>query len=232
MGPPSTKFYNALKEQSVRHAVLAMLVFAIVALSTNICLPFCITKPDNETSLELDVEKTEQLEALQDVSANVGQRKRKQYLTLPRAWMISHIITALALLGATIGNNFMTSVFFISLLGISWTLTQWAPFALLNAEIASSPLSPTRLSCPETEESSRSHSQNSELIDLKGRVGVIMAIHNVAIATPQMLSAVVTAFIYWGCRQLGVGETDAMRWVLRVGILAACSAAWTTRRLW
>lgn len=55
---------------------------------------------------------------------------------------------------------------------------------------------------------------------------------NVAIATPQMFSAVVTALIFWGCRQLNIGETDAMRWVLRVGILAACCAAWTARRLW
>ncbi|TVY18720.1 General alpha-glucoside permease [Lachnellula arida] len=226
MGPTSTRFYNALKEQSIRHAVLAMLVFSIVALGVNLCLPYLIT--NTSSPLELEWEKTAGVADAISRSPGVGKRKIPRGLTLPRAWMISHIITALALFGATIGNSFMTSVSFISLLGISWTLTQWAPFALISAEIASSSDSISS----DIEECPSDQSGASKIVDLRPRAGVTMAIHNVAIATPQMFSAVVTALIFWICGQLGVGETDATRWVLRVGILAACCAAWTAGKLW
>ncbi|TVY27464.1 General alpha-glucoside permease [Lachnellula hyalina] len=228
MGPPSTRFYNALKEQSIRHAVLAMLVFSIVALGVNLCLPYLITNTEPSSPLELEWEKTTGVADAISGSPGVGERRILRGLTLPRAWMISHIITALGLFGATIGNSFMASVSFISLLGISWTLTQWAPFALISAEIASSsdPILSDIEECPSDQ------SGASKTVDLRPRAGVTMAIHNVAIATPQMLSAVVTALIFWICGQFGVGETDAMRWVLRVGILAACCAAWTARKLW
>lgn len=56
-----------------------------------------------------------------------------------------------------------------------------------------------------------------------------MGVHNIAIALPQMLSAVVNSAIFWGCRRLDVGDLEAMRWVLRVGGVAALGAAWAAR---
>lgn len=56
-----------------------------------------------------------------------------------------------------------------------------------------------------------------------------MGVHNIAIAMPQMLSAVLNSAIFWGCRQLGVSDTEAMAWVLRVGVLAGIGAAVAAR---
>ncbi|KAH6696631.1 MFS sugar transporter-like protein [Leptodontidium sp. MPI-SDFR-AT-0119] len=198
MGPPSTKFYNALKDQSIRHAILAILVFSLVALGANICLPYLITDGRNSPFLELKSEKITPVADLVSSSPDAGERRLRRGLTLPRAWMISHIISALGLFGATLGNSFMASVSLISLLGISWTLTQWAPFALISAEIAlSSDSIPFDIEdCPSDQ------SDTSKTVDLRPKAGVTMAIHNVAIATPQMFSALVTASIFWGSRKL------------------------------
>ena len=235
MGPPSTKFYDALRQQSVRHAVLAMLVFSIVALITNLCLPYLISTSDSSSASDLDGEKHEHSAAGKyDVFTTCRKRIRGS-LTLSRAWMISHIITAFGLFGETIGDSFMTSVLFVSLLGISWTLTQWAPFAIISAQIALSTtsVSYSSLSNPkDIEEDIEDKYDDPESVDLKPRAGITMAIQNVAIATPQIFSAVITAFIFWGCRQFDVGETEAMRWVLRLGILAGGCAAWCARKLW
>ncbi|KAM3064758.1 hypothetical protein ACMFMF_011753 [Clarireedia jacksonii] len=234
MGPPSTKFYNALRQQSIRHATLAMLVFSIVALIANLSLPYLIKNPDYSFTSELEWQKGEQLAIGKSDVSKVRRNTVRRSLTLPGVWMISHIINAFALFGATLGDGFMTSVLFVSLLGISWTLTQWAPFAMISAEIefSTSTIASTRLPNLEaTEKDIEDQSDNPESVDLRSRVGVTMAIHNIAIATPQMLSALVASVIFWGCKQFNIDETEALRWVLRMGVLAAGCAAWSARKL-
>ncbi|KAF7938446.1 uncharacterized protein EAE98_000784 [Botrytis deweyae] len=229
MGPPSTKFYNGLRQQSIRHATLAMLVFSMVALVTNLCLPYLIIDADSSSNSELEWQKEERLTSAKPGIFVLLRKRLVNRLTLPRVWMISHIIMAFALFGITFGGDgFMTSVLFVSLLGFSWTLTQWAPFAMIAAEIASSSIPDLRSLETDTEDQSASL---ESVADLRPRAGITMAIHNIAIATPQMLSAIVGALIYWVCRQSHTGETDAMRWVLRTGIVAGICAAWCARKL-
>ncbi|KAA8576934.1 hypothetical protein EYC84_006968 [Monilinia fructicola] len=227
MGPTSTRFYNGLRQQSIRHATLAMLVFSMVALATNLSLPYLVTDADFSTT-EPEWQKDEGSAAVKSGIFVALKQKIGNLRKLGRVWMISHIITAIALLGMTIGDGFMTSVSFVSLLGISWTFTQWAPFAMLSAEIAAS-------SIPESKESENDMEDQCDSADsggdLKPRAGITMAIHNIAIAMPQMLSAVIGALIYWLCRQSNLGDTEAMRWVLRMGIVAGGSAAWFARKL-
>ncbi|KAG4029703.1 hypothetical protein MFRU_014g00080 [Monilinia fructicola] len=227
MGPTSTRFYNGLRQQSIRHATLAMLVFSMVALATNLSLPYLVTDADFSTT-EPEWQKDEGSAAVKSGIFVALKQKIGNLRKLGRVWMISHIITAIALLGMTIGDGFMTSVSFVSLLGISWTFTQWAPFAMLSAEIAAS-------SIPESKESENDMEDQCDSPDsggdLKPRAGITMAIHNIAIAMPQMLSAVIGALIYWLCRQSNLGDTEAMRWVLRMGIVAGGSAAWFARKL-
>ncbi|KAF7961200.1 hypothetical protein EAE96_000866 [Botrytis aclada] len=229
MGPPSTRFYNGLRQQSIRHATLAMLVFSMVALVTNLCLPYLIVDADSLSDSKLEWQKEEGPTGAKSGIFVALRGRLINRLTLPRVWMISHIIMAFALVGVTFGGEgFMTSVLFVSLLGFSWTLTQWAPFAMIAAEIASSSVPDLKSLEPDTEDQSASL---ESVADLRPRAGITMAIHNIAIATPQMLSAIVGALIYWACRQSHTGETDAMRWVLRTGIVAGLCAAWCARKL-
>ncbi|QSZ35096.1 hypothetical protein DSL72_007960 [Monilinia vaccinii-corymbosi] len=227
IGPVSVKFYKGLRQESIRHATLAMLVFSMVALATNLCLPYLVTDADFSTT-EPDWQKAERSTDAKSGIFVVLKQKIGSCRKLGRVWMISHIITAIALFGMTIGGGFMTSVCFVSLLGISWTLTQWAPFAMISAEIAAS-------SIPDSKEIENDTEDQYDISeggnDLKPRAGITMAIHNIAIAMPQMLSAVTGAVIYSICRQSNLGDTEAMRWVLRMGIVAGGFAAWFARKL-
>lgn len=234
MGPPSTRFYNALHQASIRHAVLAMLLFSIVALLTNMGLPYLVSTSPSA------------------VSNRSCSARRFTWLTLPRAWMCSHILTSVCLLCATFGDTFISSVFFVALLGISWALTQWAPFAIISAEIAieqesklaaavhssqtsfsssssttkaqGSPSLTTDLVTDQGIDHSRTHGPG--YLDVKSKTATTMAVHNIAIAMPQMISAVVSSVIFWLFRSLQLGDTEAMAWVLRVGIVAGACAAY------
>ena len=136
----------------------------------------------------------------------------------------------------------MSSVVFVALLGISWALTQWAPFAIITAEIAKSTniTRPDKIELSLYSSSSSATAQDEEMQHLtepdtfqkptiRSRAGTTMGVHNIAIAMPQMLSAGLNSAIFWGCRQLGVSDTEAMAWVLRVGVLAGIGAAVAAR---
>ncbi|RAL63400.1 hypothetical protein DID88_003824 [Monilinia fructigena] len=174
MGPTSTRFYNGLRQQSIRHATLAMLVFSMVALTTNLCLPYLVTDADFSTT-ELEWQKDE-------------------------------------------GSAAVKSGGFVALKQKIGSLRK----------LASS-------SIPESKEIENDMEDQCDSLDsgddLKPRAGITMAIHNIAIAMPQMLSAMIGALIYWVCRQSNLGDTEAMRWVLRMGIVAGGSAAWFARKL-
>ncbi|KAL8791646.1 MAG: hypothetical protein Q9195_005729 [Heterodermia aff. obscurata] len=200
MGPPSTRFYNALHRHSIQHGLLAMLLFALVALHANILLPYLI--PPTRTSTPTSKSTTE----------SARESPARSPLTLPRAWTYAHILTALCLLGSTASSSFLAATSCVALLGIPWALTQWAPYAILGAEIASPPPpSPTRVSHADGE---------------KSQAGTVMGVHNMAIAVPQIVSALLSSGIFALFRAVGLGDGEAVRWVLRVGVLAAVGAGW------
>ncbi|KAH7409292.1 MFS sugar transporter-like protein [Cadophora sp. MPI-SDFR-AT-0126] len=228
-GSSSTIYFQAVGVQSTQHAVMAMLLYSIVALMANLLLPHLISNSPSQASWQ---------------GKSISAPTRLSWFTLPRAWMCSHIITSICLFGATLGDCFMSSVVFVALLGISWALTQWAPFAIIMAEIAKSTSTPDpdkiELSLYPSSPSSSNTNHDEETQHLTGtdtfksptirlRAGTTMGVHNIAIAMPQMLSAVLNSAIFWGCRQLGVDERETMAWVLRVGVLAGLGAAVAAR---
>ncbi|KAK0110641.1 hypothetical protein ONS96_002244 [Cadophora gregata f. sp. sojae] len=224
-GSSSTIYIEAVGVQSTQHAIMAMLLFSIVALMANLLLPHLISIPQ---------------------CRKTSPRNCLSWPTLPRVWMCSHILTSICLFGATIGDCFMSSVVFVSLLGISWALTQWAPFAIITAEIAHSSsvehANKMELSIYPSSSSSSPTEHDEEIQHLTGpdtfkcpkirsRAGTTMGVHNIAIAMPQMLSAVLNSAIFWSCRQLGVDDREAMAWVLRMGVLVALGAACAAREI-
>ena len=251
MARPSRRFYDALHKQSSQHAVLVMLVFSIVALLSNLGLPYLVipTTYTEKSSIQASHELKESPELAQKPSVQavgIPQLWRIYLPTMPQAWMFSHIITSICLLGITSGNDFMTSVSFTSLLGVSWAFTQWAPFAIINAEIAKeAPLAQnsvlgsstsSRVDTLERTGFDRSLELDQEEAQSVGnrlrkkqnkRAGIIMGIHNIAIALPQIISAVLSSLIYLTAKWLNIGELDAMACVLRVGVLAGGCAAYS-----
>ena len=243
MGPPSTRFYNALHRHSIRHGVLAMLLFALVALLANILLPYLIPATPQRPNKPLANFQSKPILKNATGPANASKlppaaRTRKRSLlplTLPRAWSYAHIFMALCLLGTTACDSFIAAASFVGLLGIPWTLTQWAPSAILGAEIAGTPpFSPPspRLS-PSPSNPSPTVDPEKDLDDVddaeqtenqSNTAGTIMRVHNIAIALPQIISAILSSAIFALFRALGLGDTEAVAWVLRVGVVAALGA--------
>ena len=113
----------------------------------------------------------------------------------------------------------------VGVVGISWALTLWAPFALISAEISKREtirrgrLHDTSRPCPITDGG-------------EDQAGVILGLHNVAIAAPQIIATLGSSFVF-RLLQKGRGESgdDSVGWVLRLGGLAALAAAWMATKV-
>ncbi|KAH8648269.1 hypothetical protein BGZ60DRAFT_344968, partial [Tricladium varicosporioides] len=224
MARPSRRFYDALHKQSIQHAVLVMLVFSIVALLSNLCLPYLvITTPyldkysigSNSKTSHNTKEKSGFYQTTSVPPVEIPSFAQRYLPTLPQAWMLSHVLISICLFGATFGDSFMFSVSFVSLLGVSWTFTQWAPFAIISAEIAggaplvlnsvlgSSSSTPVKsLERAFTNSSIDLNQEETQSLEFGHRgsqnkiAGTIMGIHNIAIAMPQLISSVLSSLIY------------------------------------
>ena len=124
----------------------------------------------------------------------------------------------------------MASTFFIStatqatvltgVVGVPWALSLWAPFALISAEIS------------KRDSEARRQGPNSESKP-EDQAGVILGIHNVAVAAPQIVATLVSSAIFkLAQKQRGEPYDTSVGWVLRFGGLAALVAAvftWTIK---
>ncbi|GBF59851.1 general alpha-glucoside permease [Trichophyton mentagrophytes] len=57
-------------------------------------------------------------------------------LTLRKLWLISHILFALCMFSTVFVSSPAAGTVVIAIVGLSWALTLWAPFALISAEVA------------------------------------------------------------------------------------------------
>ena len=159
------------------------------------------------------------------------------WLTLRRAWILSHIFTALLLWSTFFVKTTTGATWIVALLGIPWAVTLWAPFALIASEISQrhdnlrDSLRQPPIE-PEYEEQGLSETVHGGHTYACPEAGVVLGIHNVAIAAPQVIATMVSWAIF---RQMekprgSVGD-ESVAWVLRFGGVCACVAAWLTRRV-
>jgi solute carrier family 45 protein 1/2/4 len=150
-------------------------------------------------------------------------------LTLRRSWFISHIMFAV-LMGLTfIVRDTMTATILVALIGIPWTLTNWAPFAIISSEISKSDAMRRGLIRPTSHDMGLLGADEDDSAD---QAGVILGIHNVAIAAPQVIATLVSSVIFKALQKpRGIAGDDSVAWVLRFGGICAIIAAFLTLRL-
>jgi solute carrier family 45, member 1/2/4 len=177
-------------------------------------------------------------------------RLKVPWLTLPRAWAASHILTSTVLLSTYLTHSPIQSTCLASILGISWALTQWAPLALISVSIAAQQLKQTTSSrqsfysrintLSDEGDGARTPTYNDhpsdeevangkeEILGVTGdlQAGAAMGIYNIAIAAPQIVAALGGSGIFWFLRWCGFDDTDVVGWVIRIGGLAGLVAAW------
>lgn len=231
-------------EEATRVGNYAMLLFAITSFLGAILLPFVVapsyvaptsSKPPpspHSNSLSTSVGSLLALPVpgapLHVRFGRLLDRLQNPWLTLRRAWLLSHIVFALCMFSTFFITTPKAATTLTAIIGIPWALTQWAPFALIAAEISQRDAEGRQRKSRQALGNSRS--ENKE--DVEDQAGVILGLHNVAISAPQILATLISSAIFhFTQKPRGAADDDSVGWVMRASGLAALMAAYFTFRV-
>ena len=125
-------------------------------------------------------------------------------------WAVSLLLYALCNFSTVFISSTYAAISVVTLTGVSWGITQWAPFALLGEEIAM---------------------QRADRQWMTNNSGVIMGVHNTAISIPQIIAALGSSVIFRLSEGHGSFEVHGIALVLRASGVAALVAAYLAMRL-
>ncbi|KAH7329257.1 major facilitator superfamily domain-containing protein [Stachybotrys elegans] len=203
----SDKELEELHERGTRVGTFALLINSVVSLLTNVFLPFFIAPTyDSHPITAEGPGETDAAPKLDDKARpSVLDYLRIPGFTLKRAWFGSLILFA----GVTFCTVWVRTVeaatVLIGLAGITWAMTLWAPWAIISAEIsrrdatkrAQRVRSPSIR--PDDGASPGVHNENPvDVVDEEEQdeAGVILGIHNMAIAAPQIIATIGSSIIF------------------------------------
>jgi solute carrier family 45 protein 1/2/4 len=149
-------------------------------------------------------------------------------LTLRRSWFISHILfTVLMALTFFVRSTWGATVL-VGAIGIPWCVTNWAPFAIISSEISKRDAIRRGIIKPRDRES-QLIAEGEDDGSGADSAGVVLGIHNVAIAAPQVIATLVSAIMFKLLQKpRGTAGDTSVAWVLRFGGVCALVAAWLT----
>ncbi|KAH8674000.1 major facilitator superfamily domain-containing protein [Xylariales sp. PMI_506] len=206
---------NRLYEEATRVGTFALLVFAISSLVTNVFLPLFIAP-----TYDGIVSGTSTTETSSLLKARVAGKRKTVFdclvipgLTLRRAWLLSQVLFAISMFCTLFVTSVQGATVIIGLTGITWALTLWAPWAIISAEISQrdammrSKRESARRICEDTIPNENDSDLANTIINEEDHIqrgyheevdqaGVILGIHNMAIAAPQMLATVGSSIVF------------------------------------
>lgn len=235
-----------LYEKATRVGTFALLIFAITSLLTNLLLPFFIDPTyDNNPAINKATGESPMLttedEGLQKWLASLVIPG----LTLRRAWMYSNILFAIAMTCTLFARTVGVATVLIGLVGITWALTLWAPWAIISAEISRREVlaraKRQQLSTMSLHHADAEASSSSDRLSDDGdeqaevptdRTGVILGIHNMAIAAPQFISTFGSSIIFrFAQKPRGVPGDRSISIVFALGGFFVLGAAWFIHKI-
>ena len=233
-------------EDATRIGTLALFYFAIVSFASNVLLPFFVVPsyraPTQAKSTSspyhtpgtpgaISASTNSFFPAAPSPSAALHARLTRlldlvqiRWLSLRRAWMLSHIMFAICMASTFFISTTTQATILTAFIGLPWALSLWAPFALISAEISKRD--------SEARRRGRGLHGESEVSKQEDQAGVILGLHNVAVAAPQIVATLVSSAIFKAAQKpRGEPYDQSVGWVLRFGGLAALVAAFFTWRL-
>lgn len=258
------KELDRLYEEATRVGTFALLIFATISLITNVFLPFFIAPTyDSAPAPQIADEDDE-------------ESKKKSWvehliipgLTLRRAWMLSQLIFSAAMFCTVLVRTVTAATVLIGLVGITWALTLWAPYAIISAEVARrdaiwrarklrqvvAAAEAAAFSNPHEFDSDSSDEEGDSLTmggahnrtapgaiavneaqqkedddddDEPPQAGVILGIHNMAIAAPQIIATVASSVIFkFFQKPRGTPGDHSIAIVLALGGFTVLASAW------
>ena len=247
----SDKEIDEAWEKATRVGTFALFIFAITSFSSNMLLPFLIvptyrpaqgvkrvstplhhpttpTTPNHMSASMASYFPTPSIKTHGRFTRLLNALQIPHF-TLRRAWLISHILFAIACFSTFFISSPTGGTVLVGMIGIPWALTLWAPFALISAEISTRDAERRKRKfrrLPEAEHEQELEEEESD------QAGVILGLHNVAVAAPQVLATIASSIIFRALqKERGVPGDDSTGWVLRFGGLAALIAAYMTSRV-
>lgn len=199
---------DALYETATQVGTFALLIFSITGLATNVFLPFFIA-PSFDAVHEAGPPGSSNVKNFDD------EKSWLHYLVIPgftlrRAWMFAQILFCASMLCTVFVRTVTAATVLIGLVGITWALTLWAPWAVISAEISTreeakraqrQARSPERDNVASLDGYSSDEHQIRDLNDEDDdddadQAGVILGIHNMAIAAPQIIATVASSILF------------------------------------
>lgn len=200
---------DKLYETATQVGTFAMLIWSITGLLTNVFLPFFIAPT-------YDIQPAAAGEG-NGAPSNVKDYEEEQkswldYLVIPgftlrRAWMLGQCLFTGSMLCTVFVRTVTAATILIGLVGITWAITLWAPWAIISSEISrreeTRRLQRQRAASTDGAPittldgySDENRDRDLEDEDDADQAGVILGIHNMAIAAPQIIATVVSSIIF------------------------------------
>jgi solute carrier family 45 protein 1/2/4 len=201
------KELDELYEQATRIGTFALLVNSIVSLCINVFLPFFIAPTYDSRPLTTGPGEVGSAPKLDSESESWSFLEKLQIpgFTLRRAWFSGLVLFGVSMFCTVSIRSVKAATALIGLVGVTWAMTLWAPYAIISAEISrrdaisrarklrNMQIDPTTVG-PSASPSSDSDSDKSDEDD--DQAGVILGIHNMAIAAPQMIATLGSSIIF------------------------------------
>ncbi|EXJ73097.1 uncharacterized protein A1O5_04246 [Cladophialophora psammophila CBS 110553] len=153
-------------------------------------------------------------------------------LTLRRAWLISQLLFTLCMWSTVFISTPLAASIMTALVGISWSLTLWAPFALISADISQRDEARRKRQRQRLINGEDLEDLDDKETDEEDQAGIILGLHNVAISAPQILATLISSAIFKLLQKPRNEPGDvSVGWTLRIGGLGALAAAFITWRM-
>nr|POE56505.1 general alpha-glucoside permease [Quercus suber] len=247
-------------EKGTRVGTFALLVCAIVTFATSVVLPLFVansfeapqpfpTTPMTPTPAD-GVSPNGYFGSVannDERSSKTGKSKRKTtlgrsfaflndltipWLTLRRTWQLSLILFFVLMWLTLIVRSVTGATTLVAFIGIPWSVTCWAPFALIAEEISKRDSIRRGLLRPPPTVEGELLARGEDVSEGADQAGTVLGIHNVAIAAPQVIATLVSSGIFKALQKpRGTPGDDSVAWVLRFGGCAALLAAWWCRKV-
>lgn len=169
----------------------------------------------------------------------VLNKKTSQYLeyiqipglTLRRAWLLSQLLFSACTFSTFFISTPVAATIMTALIGITWSLTLWAPFALISAEITRRHEDKRRRERQRLM-SGMDEGEDDDEDDATDQAGIILGIHNVAVSSPQVMATLVCSLVFKLLQKpRNVPGDVSVGWTLRIGGVATLVSAFLTWRM-
>ena len=214
-------------ENATRIGTFALLIFALTSFVASIFLPF-IVESSNDDTFDNDDDNDGWKRGHGSASTTSFLSKVAiRGFTLRRAWMLSHVLFALTMLSTFFVSTPVGGTVLVGVLGISWAITLWAPFAFISSELSQrDSLRRLRARHPHAADNDSPDDDNED------RAGIILGLHNVSISAPQVIATVGSSVVFKLLqRPRGTAGDDSVDWVLRLAAVSALVAAYMSSRV-